>query len=175
MPQNPVDTGLFVSQVKVGPGLAVSPAHGTGVVTLSAATGVGTSVPQQKYVADATAPTTNNLNLSTADVAGGSVLQVLNLTAALGAGATATLPTVAALVAALAALGIDVVAGSSYELDLINSSAGAFDWTITTNTGWTLTGTMTVAQNTMRKCIITFTSLTAATLQSLGEIAVTAV
>lgn len=40
-------------------------------------------------------------------------------------------------------------------------------WTVTTNTGWTLTGTMTV-QTQMRKFYVTLTSLSAAVLRSIG-------
>ena len=138
------------------------------------ASGSQSPVPQQVYNAVSTAPTSNALSLTGANICGGSALTVLNLTAALSAGAAADLPTVAALVTAMEAAGVTPVAGASYELDVMNSSSGNFAWTITTATGWTLTGTMTVAQNTMRKCIVTFTSLTAATLQSLGEYAITA-
>lgn len=252
MPQNPVKTTLFVSQVKAGSGLAVTPSNGTGIVTLSmiatmqvnlfanagvptngtggtlngvanpgdllvdttdktlyqntntkasptwtifessggagsfttlnvsgltTLAGAGSSVPQQAYNAVSTAPTTNNLNLTGANIAGGSVETWLNLTTALGAGATATLPSVASLVAAMAAAGLNPVAGGSYILNLQNTSSGNFAWTITVDSGatFTLTGTMTVAQNTYRKCLIKFTSLTAATLQSLGEFAITGV
>lgn len=136
--------------------------------------GVSSSVPQQAYNAVATAPTSNNLALTGANITGGSSLVALNLTAALGAGATATLPNVAALVTAMQAAGLGPVAGASYELDIYNTSSGNFAWTTTTNTGWTLTGTQTIAQNTYRKYIVTLTSLAAATLQSLGQFAVAA-
>lgn len=89
---------------------------------------------------------------------------VLNLTGTLGAAANAQLPTVAALVAAIP----NAVSGQSYRLRIINSSSGAFAWTVTTNTGWTLGGTMSVAQNTFRDFVLTLTSLTAATLQAAG-------
>lgn len=171
MPQNPVKTTLFVSQLKAGNAIKLTPTGGAGIVTVEALAGPASTVPQQKYNAVSTAPTTNNLDLTGAEISGGAVLTSLNLTAALGAGATATLPTVANLVTALDAAGITPVAGGSYELDVTNSSSGAFAWTITTNTGWTLDGTMTVAQDTTRRCIVTFTSLTAAVLQSLGQFA----
>ena len=58
--------------------------------------------------------------------------------------------------------------GSTYRLRVINRSSGNFAWTMTTNTGWTLTGTMTIAQNTWRDFVVTLTSLTAATLQAVG-------
>ncbi len=53
-------------------------------------------------------------------------------------------------------------------LRVINQSSGNFAWTVTTATGWTLTGTMTVAQNTFRDFMVSFTSKTAAVLTSVG-------
>jgi hypothetical protein len=172
MPQNPVESTLFVSKLVAGSGIALDPDNGTGIVTVSIDGVEEAPIPQQVYHAVSTAPTTNNLNLTGANISGGSILTVLNLTAVLAAGATATLPTVAQLVAAMETAGITPVAGSSYELDMINSSTGDFAWTVTTNTGWTLTGTLTVAQYTLRRFILTFTSLSAATLQSIGTYSV---
>lgn len=94
---------------------------------------------------------------------------VLNLTGTLAAGQALTLPTVANLLAALTPA--QAVVGSSVLLRVINSSGGAFAWTVTTNTGWTLGGTMTVAQNTWRDFIVTITGVganAAATLQAIG-------
>lgn len=88
----------------------------------------------------------------------------LNMTGTLGAGAVLTLPTVAALVAQIP----NAVVGSTYVLRVINSGAGAFSWTVTTNTGWTIAGAVAVAQNTWKEYAITLTSLSAATLQYLG-------
>lgn len=144
-------------------------------ITSAGGSGVGSAVPQQVYNAVSTAPTANDLAIPAASITGASTKVFLNLTATLGAGATLTLPTVAALVTAIQAAGMSVVAGASYEIDVINFSSANFAWTVTTNTGWTLTGTMTAAQNTIRRGIITFTSLTAATFQSVGGYAVTAI
>lgn len=94
---------------------------------------------------------------------------VLNLTGTLGAGAALTLPTVAVLIATLTPS--QAVVGSSTLLRVINSSGGAFAWTVTTATGWTLNGTMTVAQNTWRDFILTLTNVGAtptATVQAVG-------
>lgn len=130
---------------------------------------------QQTLNTVSTSPTSNNLNLTGANVTGASNVVGMNLTATLTAGATATLPTVAALVTAMQAIGISPVAGASYELDVYNSSSGAFAWTVTANTGWTLVGTaQTVAQNTVRKYYVSFQSLTAATLTSAGGFTVAA-
>lgn len=107
---------------------------------------------------------TSSTTLTVANISGGVSTVDLNMTGALGAAATATLPTVAALVAALHTPTV----GTSYRLRVVNSSSGAFSWTVATATGWTLNGTMTVAQNTWREFVVTLTSLTAATLQSVA-------
>jgi len=84
-----------------------------------------------------------------------------------GAAATSalTLPTVANLLLAIPNAQI----GHSYVLRVKNSGS-ANTWTITTNTGWTLTGTMTVATATWREVLITITSVASATatVQNLG-------
>lgn len=103
------------------------------------------------------------LQLTGAQVGGASDV-VVNLTATLAGAGTVTLPTVAQLVAAIP----NAFVGMSYNLRIMNSSGGAFAWTVTTNTGWTLTGTMTIAQTTYRDFIVTLNSLTAATLQQVG-------
>lgn len=102
--------------------------------------------------------------LSAANVTGGYNEVTLNLTGTLTGAANAQLPTVAALVAAIP----DAVVGQSYKLRIINSSSGNFAWTVTTNTGWTLGGTMSIAQNTWRDFYVTLNTLTAATLQQTG-------
>lgn len=138
-------------------------------VTVGQLAGTLGPVPQQKYNVRAD---TSAAALVGGDITGAGDTVILNMTGTLGAGAAVTLPTVAALVAAMTAAGITPTPGTSYELDIYNSSGANFAWTITTNTGWTLTGTMTVAQNTFRRCIVTFTSLTAVVLQSLGQFAI---
>ncbi|MFB9123295.1 hypothetical protein E2553_00235 [Paraburkholderia dipogonis] len=98
----------------------------------------------------------------------GAAQNFLNLTGTLGAAANMQLPTVAALIAALPSVVQNNPVGLSFQLRVINSSSGAFAWTTTTNTGWTLAGTMSMAQNTWRDFIITITSATTATIQSVG-------
>lgn len=121
-----------------------------------------TPMHAQTEFAYTTNAATSSATLTAANVTGGSVEVHLNLTGALGAAANATLPTVASLVAAIP----NAAAGQTYKLRLINSSSGAYAWTVLTNTGWTLNGTMTVQQNTWRDFIVTLTSMAAATLQS---------
>lgn len=60
----------------------------------------------------------------------------------------------------------NVQAGDTYELTIINTSGGTT--TLTAGTGVTLTGTMTLATNTTRRFLVTFTSGTAMTFQSVG-------
>lgn len=61
--------------------------------------------------------------------------------------------------------------GANYLLIVRNSSSGANTMTITAGTGVTLTGTMTVAQNVSRVFVVTLTSATAVTIQSIGTFA----
>jgi hypothetical protein len=98
-----------------------------------------------------------------AQVSGGSAFVELDLTGNPAGAANVTLPTVAALVAAITG----VAAGDSYLLRIKNS-ANSNTWTVVTNTGWTLNGTMTIATTVWRDFILTFTSLSAATLQNAG-------
>lgn len=132
----------------------------------------GAAAAQQKYN---TTSNTVGFTLTGADLVGGSVSVWHNLLGNLGAGANATLPTAANLIAAFVTANILLVGGGTYELNIMNTSGGAFSWTVVTNTGWTLTGTMTIAQNTFRRFLVTFNStLTSATLQSLGQYAINA-
>ncbi len=142
------------------------------VAGLSTFAGIGSTVPLQKYN---TANNTADFTATGANVCGGLVKNYLNLTGTLGAGRAITLPTVVDLVTAIGVAGGNPQIGSSYELEIFNLSSANFAWTVTTNTGWTITGTPTIAQNTSRRFIVTFTTLSAAVLQSLGGIAITAI
>lgn len=103
-----------------------------------------------------TTPTYTAVNIS------GGRRQFLFLTGAAGGGVTGTLPLVTDLVAAIP----NAYPGLSYELRIINTTGQTV--TVTTNTGWTLTGTMTIANNTTRDFEVALTSLTAATLTQCG-------
>ncbi len=109
---------------------------------------------------------TSGTTLTGANISGANQKVALNLTGTLGGGANAQLPTVANLVAAIP----NAAAGQSYELRVINSSSANFAWAVTTNTGWTLNGTMTaITQNTWRDFLVTLTSTSAAVLQTVGN------
>lgn len=105
---------------------------------------------------------TGNTVLTAADLVGGTASVDLAMTGALSGAANAQLPTVANLVAALSS----PTAGTSYRFRVINESSANDAWTITTDTGWTLVGTMSIAQNTWREFVLQLTSLTTATLTS---------
>lgn len=108
---------------------------------------------------------TGATTLTAANITGAQQVVALNMTGALGAGANAQLPTVSATILAMHTPAI----GSSFILRVINTSSGAFAWTVTTNAGWTLGGLMTVAQNTWRDFNIKLNTLTTATIQSIGS------
>lgn len=87
----------------------------------------------------------------------------------LSSGATAlTTPTVAAVLTALAAIQKlpNNGAGLVYVLRVINTNGGTL--TLTMDASFTASGTLTMATNTWREFIITLTSATAGTWQSIG-------
>lgn len=142
-----------------------------GAFTTVTAAGVGSSVPQQAYNTNSNASGT--VTLTGAECTGGSAEVWVNCTGTQSGAFAIDLPTVAALVTAMKAAGLNPVAGGSFILNVMNTCGAAETGTVTTATGWTLTGTMTAAQNTYRKLLVTMTSLTAFAAQSLGEYAIT--
>lgn len=122
---------------------------------------------QQTYAA---AANTTNFTATGAQISGGSVSALLDLTGTLGSSQALTLPTVAALVAAMTVAGLNPQAGLTYELEICYRN-GTNTWTVTTNTGWTLTNTMTITgAGVTRRFIVSLQSLTAATLTSIGTV-----
>lgn len=101
---------------------------------------------------------------ATAPQVAGAVLTTLNLTGTLAGAASITLPTAANLIAGIPNAGL----GTSYRLRIINSSGGAFVWTVVTNTGLTLSGTLTIAQNTWRDFDVIIGSASTVTVQAVG-------
>ena len=114
-----------------------------------------------------TATNTTAFTASASQISGAAQTFFL-LTGTLGSGQALTLPTVANLLAALPASVINTPIGLTWQLRVINNSSGAFPWTVTTNTGWTLSGVQTVANGTFRDYVLTITSATTATLTSVG-------
>lgn len=128
--------------------------------------GVSAGVSENVYTAKSN---TSGFTLAVTDIQSNSAsgvapadVSVLDLTGALGAGANVQLPTAASLLSAFGGVGF------SYILRIMNHSAGAFAWTVTTNTGWTLSGTMTIAQNATRDFLVTVNASGTATLQNIG-------
>lgn len=107
---------------------------------------------------------TTDATLDAANISGGRASVDLALTGALAAGSAITLPTVAALLLTMDGPTV----GSTFRLRITNRSSANFAWTVTTNTGWTLAGTLTIAQNTWREFVVTITSTSAATAQSVA-------
>lgn len=89
---------------------------------------------------------------------------VLDLTGALAGAGNITTPTAVAIFAALSG----AVVGTNWVLRILNNSAGAFAWTLVGGVGVTVLGTATVAQNTWREWLATFTSPVALTMQNMG-------
>lgn len=143
--------------------------NATGLTTLA---GVGSSVPQQAYNTNTNASGT--VTLTGAQCTGGSEEVWVNCTGTQAGAFAIDLPTVAALVAAMQAAGLNPVPGGSFILNIMNTCGAVETGTVTTASGWSLTGTMTATQNTYRKLLVTMTSLAAFAAQSLGEYAITA-
>jgi hypothetical protein len=121
---------------------------------------------QTNYVYGTNAATSAT-TLNASSLTGAADEVVLNMTGTLAAGATATTDTAANIIAAIPQA--QRYAGATYMLRVINSSSGAFAWTIAGGSGVTVSGTATVAQNTWREFLVTLgANLATVTLQSLG-------
>lgn len=115
---------------------------------------------------------TQNLTVSTistagvvaytaAQVRGGLILRDPN-----GAGRADTLPTAADLYVGFGS----PEAGQSFRFTIRNTADAAETITVSTATGLTLSGTMTIAQNNSKDFILRFDSPTAVTVYSLGTV-----
>lgn len=83
-----------------------------------------------------------------------------------GAGRADLMPTAAQLYTQFGSPEVN----TTFQFIIKNTSGAANSVTLTTNTGITLTGTMTVAQNNLKIFHMTFTSPTAVTVYSLGTL-----
>jgi hypothetical protein len=155
-------TGVTVSGITIVPPLSV----GEFLVTYTAAStvtvvGIGNAplctLPASQYSTAAGQSTT----LTGAQVAGAWNVCYDNTGTT---PANLQMPTAANIVAAIP----NAQVGMTYMLEIRNSSGSANTATITTNTGITLTGTMTIAQTVTRRFCVTVVSLTAVTVQSMG-------
>jgi len=140
-------------------------------------TSLAVSVPAHVYNAVTTSVGSNNIPLTGANLTGGWIYVAMDVTTVISAGCTLTLPSVAATVVAMKAAGLSPVVGTSWLIDIYNDQSGAYNFTLTVDTGatWTLSGTaQTIAKGTLRSYVVTLTSLTAGTIQSLGGFTVVA-
>jgi hypothetical protein len=126
--------------------------------------GTGTQFPRLPATKVSSATDTAGFTLTGAQVAGAQDVSV-KLTGALTAAAAATLPTAANIVAAIP----NATIGQTYHLRLSNESTGDYVWTVTTNTGLTLSGVMTIAKGEFRDFAVVLTSLSAVAVTSVGS------
>ena len=154
------NTTAFAGTIAGGTGVTVSgrtviPANGVATFLLSR-TGAGTytffgidAITQGLVNTAALVGTADNgttQTLTAAMISGGTFTSHLSVG---GTTPSLTLPLGADMDAALP----DARVGQAYHLRIINTNSGTA--TIVTNTGWTLTGTLTLATNTTRDFIVT--------------------
>jgi hypothetical protein len=116
------------------------------------------------FITVATYSTAGAITLTAADIIGGMILRDCN------GGARADLvPTATAILAALEG---KAVIGQAFRFTIRNTSSTAVSITVTTNTGITLSGTMTIAQNNSKDflAVITAIGTPAVTIYSLGTV-----
>lgn len=110
-----------------------------------------------------TKSTAGDVTFTAAEILGGLILRDP------AGGARADLvPTAASL---YAELGSPIkIGGLSFDFTIRNTADAAETITLTTNTGMTMSGTMTIAQNNSKAFRVVFTDPTAATVYSLGTV-----
>lgn len=119
-------------------------------------------------VAYGTNAATTATTMTAAGMTAGQYMAVYSLTGTFGGPANLTVDTVANVVAALqSAYGSTFnPVGFAWIVRVLNITSQT--QTLTTNTGWTLTGTLTLSNNTFRDCLCTIATSTTATLQTVG-------
>lgn len=113
-----------------------------------------------------TKTTAADVTYTAAEILGGLILRDP------AGGARADLfPSAANIVAALTEMhGWVPVAGDSFEVVIRNTADAAETITMTTNTGLTLSGTMTIDQSNTKAFLVVVASATAVTIYSLGTV-----
>jgi hypothetical protein len=133
-------------------------AKGTGVV-------VNTQSLPYFAITVTTEATAAAVTYTAAQLKGGLILRNTN-----GAARADLFPTAANIVAALPSAFV----GQTFEVTIRNTAAAAETITMTTNTGLTLSGTMTIAQNNQKPFLVRLTNVTsgseAATIYSMGTV-----
>jgi hypothetical protein len=128
---------------------------------------VFTDLQANGFVAKKTTVTTIStagaVTFSAAEIVGGLILRDPN-----GAGRADLVPTAANL---YAELGSPLkVTGLSIDFTIRNTADAAETITLTTNTGMTMSGTMTIAQSNSKTFRIVFATASTATVYSLGTV-----
>jgi|688.fasta_scaffold285678_2 hypothetical protein len=131
-------------------------AQGTGVVINTS------SVPFFQLTAT-TVSTAGAVTYTAAQLKTGMILRDPN-----GAARADLFPTAADLLAAVPG----AIVGTSFIVTIRNTADAAETITMTTNTGLTLSGTMTIAQNEQKSFLVTFTNVgtAAVTIYSMGSV-----
>jgi len=172
------NTTAFPITVAGGAGVTVSgntivPPNSVGMFLLTysadtpAFTLVGVQTVPMASVQSVKAPTTAALEsaaMAAADLAGASSVTFINTGTTPG---NLQMPTAANLIAAIP----NARVGYAYELFIKNGSGSDNTATITTNTGVTLSGTMTIAQNVTRRFVVEITGAATVTVTNTGSLA----
>jgi len=108
-----------------------------------------------------TEATAGAVTFTAAEIVGGMILRDPN-----GASRADLSPLAADIISAIPFARI----GDSFEFTIRNTANAAETITFTTNTGITLSGTMTIAQNNSKTFKVVVTSLTTVTIYSLGTV-----
>lgn len=117
------------------------------------------------FVTVTTDTTAAAITYTAASLIGGLILRDPN-----GLARADLVPTATAIIEALTVSGRPPVVGSSFWFSIRNTADLAETITVTANTGVTLSGTMTIAQNNTREflAVVTAVSVPAVTIYSLG-------
>ena len=117
--------------------------------------------PTFKKTTVTTTTTAAAVTFTAAELLGGLILRD-----PAGAARADLVPTAAAIIAAIKSYNV----GTSFEFTIRNTADAAETITVTTNTGVTLSGTMTIAQNNSKRFLVVVDSATAVSIYSLGTV-----
>lgn len=149
MPQNPVESLLFVSQLRAGPGITLTP-NGTGIVTVSSSS----ESAQDSIVA---ITTVGDGTLTAVGILAGNIVR---------SGATVAFTDTTATAADIVALIPNATAGQSFRLNISNNTA--FLETLAAGVGVTLNGLTLIPGRSTAQFLVTLDSLTAVTIYGMG-------
>lgn len=123
-----------------------------------------TELPLLNVASVSTVTTAGNVTYTPAQVMGGLILRNTS-----GANRSDVVPTASDLLAALGDATLGSSAGQSFEFTIRNTATAAETITLTANTGVTLSGTMTIAQNNSKRFLVVLTG-GAGVVYSLGTV-----